>query len=138
MPTTTNHNAKMPGRFADLVAMMPPRAIHDDVQYRDVLETIDAVLARPRLTKGQAEYVETWAVLVEAYEQAHHAIDDDATPVEVLQHLLDESGMSASDLGRLLGNRSLGSAILTGRRELSKAHIRTLAEHFKVEPGLFM
>jgi len=138
MPTTTNHNAKMPGRFNDLVAMLPPRAIHDDIEYRNVLETVNAVMARPKLTKGQREYVETWAVLIEAYEQEHHAIDDDATPVEALQYLLDEAGMNASDLGRLLGNRSLGSAILNGRRELSKAHIRTLANHFKVEPGLFV
>lgn len=138
MPTTRHNRKTIPGRFADLVAMLPPRAIHDDAQYRDVLETIDAVLARPKLTKGQTEYVETWAVLVEDYEREHHAITDDATPVEALQYLLDEAGMNASDLGRLLGTRTLGSAILNGRRELSKAHIRTLAEHFKVEPGLFL
>lgn len=138
MPTTTNPNAKMPGRFHELVAILPPRAIHDDIAYRNVLETINAVLARPKLTKGQTEYVETWAVLIEAYEQEHHRIDDAATPIEVLQHLLDEAGMNASDLGRLLGTRSLGSAILNGQRDLSKAHIRKLADHFKVEPGLLM
>lgn len=138
MPMTKNANANMPGRFNDLVAMMPPRAIHDDVAYRNVLEMIGAVLARPKLTKGQTEYVETWAVLVEAYELEHHGIGDDVTPIEALQYLIDEAGMNASDLGRLLGNRSLGSAILNGRRELSKAHIRALADHFKVEPGLFM
>ncbi len=44
----------------------------------------------------------------------------------------------ASDLGRLLGNRSLGSLLLTGRRELSKAHVRLLAEHFKVDAGYFL
>jgi antitoxin component HigA of HigAB toxin-antitoxin module len=128
----------MPGRFNELVAMMPPRVIHDDIEYRHVLDMLDAVLARPRLTKGQTEYVETWAVLVESYEREHHGIDDEATPVQSLQYLLDEACMSASDLGRLLGNRSLGSAILNGQRALSKTHIRTLADHFKVEPGLFM
>jgi len=138
MPTTRHNRKTIPGRFADLVAMLAPRAIHDDTQYRDVLETIDAVLARPKLTKGQTEYVETWAVLVEDYEREHHGIDDDATPIESLQYLLDEAGMNASDLGRLLGNRSLGSAILSGQRELSKTHIRTLSEHFKVEPGLLL
>jgi len=138
MPTTRHNRETIPSRFTELVAMMPPRAIHDEVQYRNVLEVIDAVLARPKLTKGQTEYVETWAVLVEAYEQEHHGIDDDATPIEALRYLLEQAGMSASDLGRLLGNRSLGSAILTGQRELSKAHIRTLADHFKVEPGLFV
>ena len=65
---------------------------------------------------------------------------DDAqiAPLDALKTLLSEHGMSASDLGRLLGNRTLGTAILSGRRALSKTHIKKLAEHFKVEPGLFL
>jgi antitoxin component HigA of HigAB toxin-antitoxin module len=51
--------------------------------------------------------------------------------------MLKEQGMGGSDLGRLLGNRPLGSAILRGERQLSKAHIRILAEHFKVSTDLF-
>jgi antitoxin component HigA of HigAB toxin-antitoxin module len=46
--------------------------------------------------------------------------------------------MSAPDLGRLLGNRPLGAAILRGERGLSKTHIRTLADRFKANPGLFL
>ena len=64
--------------------------------------------------------------------------DSQLTPLDALKALLAEHGMSASDLGRLLGNRTLGTPILSGRRALSKAHIKKLAEHFKVEPGLFL
>ena len=46
--------------------------------------------------------------------------------------------MSVSDLGRLLGQRELGSKILRGDRELSKAHIRTLANHFRVTAAMFI
>ena len=46
------------------------------------------------------------------------------TPVELIRSLMDEHSMSESDLGRLLGDRSLGHRILSGQRELSKAHIR--------------
>ncbi len=46
--------------------------------------------------------------------------------------------MSASDLGRLLGARPLGSAILRRERQLSKANILKLADHFRVDPGLFL
>jgi len=46
--------------------------------------------------------------------------------------------MNASQLGELLGNRSLGSKILTGKRELSKSHIGTLSKRFNVDPGLFL
>lgn len=138
MTTIRINREAMPGRFSDLVAMMPPRVLHDDADYRNVLETINSVLARPKLTKGQADYVETWAVLIEAYERSHYAIDEEVPPIQVLRSLVDEAGMNASDLGRLLGSRTLGSAILSGKRELSKTHIRTLANYFKVEPGLFL
>jgi antitoxin component HigA of HigAB toxin-antitoxin module len=48
------------------------------------------------------------------------------------------AGPSASDLGRLLGNRGLGSLLLTGKRGLSKTHIRKLSEHFKVPANYFL
>jgi antitoxin component HigA of HigAB toxin-antitoxin module len=43
-------------------------------------------------------------------------------------------------LGGLLvifGSRSVASAVLGGKRELSEAHIRKLAEFFHVSPELF-
>ena len=46
--------------------------------------------------------------------------------------------MNASDLGRLLGQRQLGAKILSGDRDLSKAHIQTLAAHFGVSPAVFL
>lgn len=46
--------------------------------------------------------------------------------------------MNESDLGRLLGDRSLGHRILNGERELSKVHIRTLAAHFSLNPAALL
>ena len=36
------------------------------------------------------------------------------------------------------GSSGLASLILQGKRQLSKAHIRKLAEHFRVSPALFL
>ncbi len=46
--------------------------------------------------------------------------------------------MNVSDLGRLLGDRSLGPKILNGDRALSKAHIKLLAKHFNVSPAVLL
>lgn len=129
---------RLPGRFEELVALMPPRAIQDEVQYDNTIEMLDRLTSLPRMTKGQEQYLETLSVLVEAYENEHHAIADSGSPIGVLKHLLESNDMNASQLGELLGNRSLGSKILRGERELSKAHIRLLAERFKVNPALFL
>lgn len=49
------------------------------------------------------------------------------------------TGMNTADLGRLLGGGTgLASLIVNGKRELSKANIRKLAEHFHVSPALFI
>lgn len=129
---------KLPKSYAALVAVLPPRPIHDDVDLANAGEMIDR-LAGFALNADQEDYLEALATFVEAYEAARFPIDDSAiTPLECLKHLLAEHEMNASDLGRLLGSRTLGAAILSGRRDLSKMHIRKLADHFKVEPGLFL
>jgi antitoxin component HigA of HigAB toxin-antitoxin module len=65
-------------------------------------------------------------------------VEKEADPLAMLEYLMNESGMSQADLGRLLGNRALASLILNGHRSLSKSHIRKLAGHFKVSPALFL
>jgi HTH-type transcriptional regulator/antitoxin HigA len=119
---------------------MPPQAVQDEVQYANTLEVIDRLMAVAKLTKGQALYLETMVQLVQVYEAEHHAIDTTGlTGLESLKHLLEENRMNASDLARLLGvHPSLGAKILKGERSLTVAHIRKLAERFKVGPGLFL
>lgn len=127
----------LPRTYTELVAMLPPRPIHDDADLANATEVIDR-LAGHALNADQEDYLEALSTFVEAYEQERYPISDGrVSPLEALKFLLDENGETASDLGRLLGNRTLGSAILAGKRSLSKAHIKKLAERFKVEPGLF-
>jgi antitoxin component HigA of HigAB toxin-antitoxin module len=129
----------LPASFADLVRLFPPQAIHDDIAYGNMQEMIDRLTSLPKLTPGQAEYLETLTILFEAYERDHEEIDTAGlSPADVLRFLLESNDLTASDLGRLLGNRELGPKILNGTRQLSKAHIRVLADRFKVDAGLFL
>jgi HTH-type transcriptional regulator / antitoxin HigA len=129
-----------PGRFVDIVHVMPPQAIQDESAYENTLAVIDRLMRIPKLTKGQSLYLETLLQLVQAYEASHHAIDTSGlSGLDSLKHLLVENGMSASDLARLLGiHPSMGSKILRGERSLTVDHLRKLCERFKVEPRLFM
>ena len=129
---------RLPKTYGGLVALLPPRPIHDEVDLANASEMIDR-LAGFDLNADQEDYLEALSTFVEAYEAERFPVDDSRiTPLGALQALLAEHGLSASDLGRLLGNRTLGAAILNGRRSLSKTHIKKLAEYFKVEPGLFL
>lgn len=135
----TSRPGRLPGRFNDLMAMLQPRVIGDETDYDNAIEMIDRLTSIPTLTKGQGEYLETLSVLVEDYERGRYAIDTShITPREILGYLCEQNDMTASALGRLLGNRSIGSKLLRGERELSKAHIRTLCDRFKVSADLFL
>ncbi len=133
-----NDFRRLPGTYGALVAILPPRPIHDDVDLANATDMIDR-LAGFKLNEDQEDYLEALSTFVEAYEARRFPIDDSRiSPLDALKALLAEHEMTASDLGRLLGNRTLGAAILAGRRNLSKTHIKKLAEHFRVAPGLFL
>lgn len=128
----------LPRTYSALVALLPPRPIHDDVDLANATEMIDR-LAGFQLNADQEDYLDALSTFVESYESERFPMNGRAMPpLEALKALLVEHNMTASELGRLLGNRTLGAAILSGRRSLSKAHIRKLADHFKVEPGLLL
>jgi len=136
--TTVAGFKRLPHTYAGLVALLPPRPIHDDVDLENATHMIDR-LAGFELNADQEDYLEAVSTFVEAYERDRFPPDDvPMTPLAALKFLMAEHRMTASDLGRILGNRTLGAAILSGRRSLSKSHVKKLAEHFKVEPGLFL
>lgn len=139
MPTT-KHAAKtpLPSKFEDLVRLMPPQAISDETHHDNTTDMIDRLMANGKLTKGQELYLETLVQLVQAYESSQHAIDSPGG-IPTLKHLLNEHGMNASDLARLLGvHASMGSKILKGERSLTVDHLKLLAAKFNVRPDTFM
>lgn len=140
MGKTRNTHEQIPGSYAELVQLMPPQAIVDDVQHDNVLEMIDRLMVIPEHTPDQASYLETLVQLVEAYEAKHHAIDtSDISGLDSLKYLLDQNEMNATDLAKLLGvHASMGSKILKGERKLTADHLRKLAERFQVEASLFL
>lgn len=131
-------SAKLPGAFRELVSMMPPQAIMDDVHYDNTVEMIDRLMASGKLTKGQELYMETLVQLVQAYEAAHHAVQP-VKGIVALRNILAAGRINATGLAKLLGvHPSMGSKILNGERALTVAHIKLLASRFKVRPDTFL
>ena len=57
--------------------------------------------------------------------------------VDVLRFLMDEHGLSQSDLPEV-GSQGVVSDILRGKRELNVRQIRALAKRFQVSPAVFI
>jgi HTH-type transcriptional regulator / antitoxin HigA len=130
--------ATMARDYRGLIAMFPLRPIHDQVDLDNATEIADA-MAGHNLSSDQEDYFDVLTTLIDQYERAH--VPGPARrhdPIGNLRFLMEQHAMSVSDLGRLLGQRELGSKILRGDRELSKAHIRALASHFRVSAAMFI
>lgn len=131
--------ARLPKDYPGLCRPLPPRPLHDPVDVENVTEITDA-MAGHKLSPDQEDYFDLLCRLLEDYEKTHPQRDPrSVTALDALQHLLDAHGMSAADLARLLEvHRTLGAMILRGERQLTLAHVRTLARHFSVSADLFL
>jgi HTH-type transcriptional regulator / antitoxin HigA len=130
--------SELSGSFESLCAMHWPRPIHDDVDYENASEIVAQLAAMKKRTTGQEEYLETLTMLIEKYDRENLPALEVQEPVKVLKYLMEGLKMSASDLGRILGNRTLGPAIIRGDRKISKANAIKLGNHFKLSPAIFL
>src|SRR2546421_654539 len=127
--------------YVALINFFPLRPLRSARDYDAAIAVVDTLAVRPEgsLRPGEQDYFDTLTMLVEAYDREHHELEmEHRDPLSMLKYVMKESGTTQADLGRLLGNRALASLILNGHRQLSKAHIRKLAWHFKLSAGLFL
>ena len=137
--TTTMRYEAIPKTYDQLLMLYALRPIHNDGELEQATEIID-ILAGHNLNADQADYLDVLATLVEVYENAHNPLYDPAiSGLDALRALLDEHGMNAADLARLLGvHRSMGSKLLKGERALTARHLKMLSDRFKVSAALFL
>ena len=117
---TTSSNP-IPITFAALCKMHLPRPINDDIDYDNTLEVIDRLATQKRLSPDPEEYLQTLSILVEKYDRDHFDDSIVSDSISRLKRLMEHHDLTASDVGRILGNRSLGAAILRGQRKISKS-----------------
>ncbi len=133
-------NGRPAPAYLALIAVFPLRPLRSAQDCDTATAILDRLAVRPEgsLNAGEQDYFDTLTLLVDAYDREHEDVaKEDRDPLPILKYLMQESGMTRADLGRLLGNRALASLILDGHRRLSKSHIRTLARHFRVSATLF-
>lgn len=128
---------KQPDVYLELVRRVPLRPIRSDEELDRAVEMIDALLDRESLNQDEQDYLDVLSDLVERYETEEHPIAP-VSDAEMLRHLLEAKGASQADLARETGTaESTISEILSGKRNLSRAHIGKVSRYFHVEPGVF-
>jgi HTH-type transcriptional regulator / antitoxin HigA len=131
--------ADVPKTYRALCQLYLPRPIHDHNEDEAATEMMNALAVFPRLNAEQQDYLDALTEFVDAYDKAKPVRWPKIKGLDVLKHLMAEHGMNGADLSRILGgSRNLGAMILRGDRNLTLAHVRKLAAHFKVGAELFV
>lgn len=129
----------IPDSWHDLIiGMYDLRPIKNKKTHDRALQVLRILMRVLNRSKDQNDYLKSLSALIGDYEARACVIDVEHDPIENLRFLLEENDMTASDLGRLLGDRSLGTRVLKGDRALSKSHIKKLSERFRVSPAVFI
>ena len=106
-------------------------------EYRQAVALLDRLL--DEIGENQHHplfgFLEVLGTLVESYESDHVQMKG-ATGTDVLKFLMEEHGLTQSDLPEV-GSQGVVSEILHGRRELNTRQIKALSERFGVSPAAF-
>jgi antitoxin component HigA of HigAB toxin-antitoxin module len=90
---TLTHD-EVPATYAELASLCMPRPLHDEVDYRNALNVLDA-MAGFGMNADQADYFEAISTFVEKYEAENHAVEmQGLSPVELLRSLMAEHDMN--------------------------------------------
>lgn len=122
--------------YLSLVQEFPLASIRSDVHLCAAQAVMDRLLAKGRLSAGEALYLDALSDLTAAYEDEHHAIPP-ASDADMLSHFLDAKQMSQAELHRATAiPKSTISEVLAGKRPFSRQMIRKLAACFNVDPAV--
>jgi len=116
----------------------PLLTIRNEREYDAAVERMNELLDEIGTDESHPLYslLDTLGTLIESYEEERHPIPE-AKGIEALRFLMDEHGLTQSDLPEV-GSQGVVSEILSGKRELNVRQIRALARRFKVSPAVFV
>jgi len=132
----------MTTQIADLQAHWPPIAplflLRSEAEYDAAVARLNGLLDEIGTNEAHPLYglLDTLGTIVQTYEAEHHGIPKSSGP-ELLQFLMDEHGVSASDLPEVGPSEAI-ERYLAGKEELRVEQLRAIARRFHVSPAAFI
>jgi len=116
--------------------MLTIKVIKTETEYLKALKAVDAIFhAKPDTPEG--DQLELLTLLIEQYENRHYPISA-PDPIEAIKFRMEQTGMSISELGEVLGYRSRASEILGRKRRLTLPMIRNLSNKLHIPAEILL
>ena len=124
--------------YQALAKLVPLKAITRESDYRKAVVALEALLDAGGADERHplAGLVEALGEVIESYEAREHKLPA-STPDEALAFLMRQHGLQQADLTDL-ATQSTISAVLTGKRAISKRLATKLAARFGVSTAVFI
>jgi len=113
-----------------------PTVISSEAQYDSYVEALMALDKKGHLNRQEESYAKVLAAFIEDWDEKHNPIED-ASPIEVLETLMDANNLRQKDLVPIFGTESIVSEVLHEKRALTVNHIVGLSQRFSVSPAVF-
>lgn len=127
-----------PEKYGALLMTTLPQVIENEEELERTEDIINKLLSKgENLSLEEEKLLDLLSDLVEKYEDEHYPFPELA-PNEILKYLMEENGLKQSDLLHVFGSSGIASEVVNGKRAISKAQAKKLAEHFKVSVELFI
>lgn len=122
--------------YAKLLAQYQPKVIETEEENEAALALAEELEHRDRTPEEDA-LLELLVTLIEKFEEEHYPLPE-GDPHSMLLHLMEARDIKQEDLVRVIGSRGVVSEVVNGKRSISKAQAKALAEFFHVSPALFI
>lgn len=124
-------------KYGRLCADVLPKVIANDREFDRMVEKLESITFKKNPSAEEDTLAELLTKLILDYDDRHHPLPD-LPPYKMIRFLMDQRGLRHADLLPVFGSRSVASDVVSGKREPSKAHIRKLAEFFRLPASLFL
>jgi HTH-type transcriptional regulator/antitoxin HigA len=117
-----------------------PHVLRTTDEYEAAVAEIDRLLdLDPPPFSAESDRLELLSVLVEDYEVRHDPIDDsDLTPQDIVEFMVEQKGITRTELAQIMGGRSRISDFMSGKRDLSKGQIQALRDKLGIPADLLL
>lgn len=125
-------------RYRRLLSRTMPVVIETEEENDRMLAIVEKLMDKGEAISPEEEkLLKLLARLIEDFEERYYH-PGDASPLEVLEHLMESRGAKQSHLWEVFGSKGIASEVLNGKRGISKTHAKALANYFHVPADLFI
>jgi HTH-type transcriptional regulator/antitoxin HigA len=126
-------------KYGRLLLRVLPKPISTEQEYDEFVALTGQLMEKGEdsLSPEEGALLELLGILVRDYDERHYPLGE-GSPRDMLLSLMEQHNLGQKDLVPVLGSSSVVSAVVNGKRGISKRQAKKLSELFHCPADLFI